>query len=107
MVRFWRRRNASAPCRIASEISRIAGVPVSRRSTQRASSQATPSEPIEQTRIRGRALAGDIDVTPSLRMNRRSLTFKASARGSRWEKGHPDAFVPALDSELSLETDFT
>src|SRR5215472_9911095 len=64
IVRFWRRRKASAPSLIAFEISCIAEVPVSRARTQRARSQATPRDPSEVARIRGRALADDINQSP-------------------------------------------
>ena len=47
MVRFWRRRKASAPSLMASEISRIAGVPVSFLRTQEARNPATRREPME------------------------------------------------------------
>jgi hypothetical protein len=49
---------------IALEISCMAEVPVSFARTQRARSQATPRDPIETIRIRGKALAVDIDQTP-------------------------------------------
>ena len=44
IVRYWRERKASAPSRIASEIARISGLPVSAASTCRASTQATTSD---------------------------------------------------------------
>src|SRR5919107_3974122 len=44
IVRFCRERKASAPSLMASDISRIFGVPVSRASTQRARKTANPSD---------------------------------------------------------------
>jgi len=43
IVRYWRVRNASAPCWIASEMRCISGLPRSRDSTHRASHTANAS----------------------------------------------------------------
>jgi hypothetical protein len=57
IVRFWRRRKASAPSLMALEISCMAEVPVSRFKTQDIRYPATKREPTEKTRIRGRAIS--------------------------------------------------
>ena len=51
MVRYWRFRKAMAPSKIMEETSRIASVPVSRRSTSQASQRAktTPANPATGT----------------------------------------------------------
>jgi hypothetical protein len=52
MVRFWRRRNASAPSWMASLTKRISAVPRSLRSTQVASHAAKASERTLMTKMR-------------------------------------------------------
>ncbi len=55
MVVFCRRRNASAPSLMALEMACMAAVPVSRFRTHFIRYPATNSDPMEKTRIRGRA----------------------------------------------------
>ena len=55
IVVFWRRRKASAPSLMALEMACMADVPVSRLRTQDIRYPATNSDPMEKTRIRGRA----------------------------------------------------
>src|SRR5437867_13052950 len=87
MVVFCRRRNASAPSLMALEISRIAGVPVSRFKTQEIRYPATKSEPTEKTRTRGRARSGDIPTplysTSGNRRPRPAGTGVAAVRGGQ------------------------
>src|SRR4029079_1168693 len=56
MVRYWRARNASAPWRMASEISRISGLPVSAPRTWRASRPATTNDSTLMARTNGRTI---------------------------------------------------
>ncbi len=64
IVLFWRRRKASAPCLMASEIARMGAVPVSFLRTQEARKPATKSDPMENVRMSGKARSKAIRRTP-------------------------------------------
>src|SRR4029453_9138889 len=65
IVRYCRERKASAPSRIASEMARISGLPVSAPSTCRARTKATTRDTTLIPRTSGSTLSTDIE--PPLR----------------------------------------
>ena len=64
IVRYCRERKASAPSRIASEIARISGVPVSAASTWRLRNQATASDARLMIKTVARTTEGTMRVAP-------------------------------------------
>src|SRR2546425_1077761 len=62
MVLYWRDRNASAPSRMASEILRISGFPVSAASTCLARRAATTSDSTLIPRTSGRTVPASMNL---------------------------------------------
>src|SRR5262245_28766939 len=105
IVRFWRRRKASAPSLMAFEIACMAEVPWSFLRTQDARYPATKSDPTENVRIRGRAISKDIRRTPVFSgfRTRRARPGRISepTRRRRTRGPHPGAgdFARLLDGD--------